>query len=148
MNPKSNSEVTRDDNGSGVSPVAKEVIAAVINFLQLFLCKTLAKRIIVMVLLSVGVSDKNVSELTGVCDRSVRGLRKDILSDDISGLFHIGGSGRPRKLRDVETAIIEEISTSDYHSQQQIADMILEKFGIQVSLQAVSSLLKKIKSSG
>ena len=145
---KSSSKVTQDDSESGVSQVATKVITAVIDFLKLFICETLAKRIIGMVLLSVGVSNNAVSELTGLCDKSVRVLRKAVLSGEISGLFHVGGGGRPRKLRDVESAIVEEISTNDYHSQQQIADMILEKFGIKVSLQAVRSMLKKNESSG
>jgi len=145
---KNSGKVTQDNCESGVSPVATKVITAVIDFIKLFVCETLAKRIIGMVLLSVGVSNNAVSELTGICDKSVRVLKKAVLSGEISGLFHVGGGGRPQKLRDVESAIVEEISTNDYHSQQQIADMILEKYGIKVSLQAVRSLLKKNKSSG
>jgi len=145
---KSNSKVSQNESETGVRPVATKVITAVIDFLKLFACETLAKRIIGMVLLSVGVSNNAVSELTGLCDKSVRVLRKAVLSGEISELFHVGGGGRPQKLRDFESAIVEEISTNDYHSQQQIADMILEKFGIKVSLQAVHNLLKKNKSSG
>jgi len=148
MMPQRNSKMAQSDNEPGVSPVAEKVIAAVIKFLKLFICETLAKRIVGMMLLSVGVSNNMVSELTGLCDKSVRVLRKAVLSGEIDGLFNVGGGGRPQKLRDVESAIIEEISTNDYHSQRQIADMILEKFGIKVSLQAVSNLLKKTKSSG
>ena len=140
---KSSDKVMQNDSESKVNPVAIKVITATIVFLKLFVCETLAKRIIAIVLLSVSVPNNAVSELTGLCDKSVRVLRKAVLSGEISGLFHVGGGGRPQKLRDVESAIAEEISTNDYHSQQQIVDMILEKFGIKVSLQAVRSLLKK-----
>jgi transposase len=58
-------------------------------------------------------------------------------------LFHVGGGGRKRKLVDVEDAIIEEINNNHYHSHQQIADMIRERYGIKVSLPVISRLLKK-----
>ena len=43
----------------------------------------------------------------------------------------------------MEPAIIEEINSNNYHSHQQIADMVLEKYGIKVSLPVISRLLKK-----
>ena len=39
--------------------------------------------------------------------------------------------------------LIEELSNNNYHSHQQIADMIQEKYGIKVSLPAIGRLLKK-----
>jgi hypothetical protein len=40
--------------------------------------ETLAKRIASMVLIAVGVTNDRVTELTGLCDRSDRELRKKI----------------------------------------------------------------------
>ena len=54
-----------------------------------------------------------------------------------------GGSGRPRKTEDLECAIIEELEKNNYHTRQQIADMIHEKFGVVISVSTVGRLLKK-----
>jgi len=66
---------------------------------------------------------------------------------EIDNLFKVGGGGRKRKLENVEETIIAEIEKNDYHSHQQIADMIQEKHGIKVSLKSVERLLKKTKSN-
>jgi len=86
--------------------------------------------------------------LTGLCDRSVRALKKSLESGEIDSLFHVGGGGRKSKLKDIESSIIEEIEKNDYHSRQQIADMIEEKYGMKISLPVIGKLLKKTKSSG
>jgi len=125
--------------------MAEEVISKTMKFLNVFMPETLVKRIVSMILLSVGVPSKRVTELTGLCDRSVRGLKKTLESGKIESLFHVGGGGSKSKLKDVESAIIEEIEKNDYHSRQQIADMILEKHGIKVSLPVIGKLLKKTK---
>ena len=126
----------------------KQIIKKVLDFLQLFMCATLAKRLLSMVLMTVNISDNLITELTGLCGQSVRALKKALIDGDIDRLFHVGGGGRKRKLVDVEDAIIEEINDNNYHSHQQIADMIWEKFGIKVSLPVISRLLKKNGSNG
>ena len=121
----------------------KNIIIKVIEFLQLFMPQTLAKRIASIILIAAGIPNKQVTELTGVCDRSVRTLRKALECGEIAGLFHVGGGGGRSKLADVEKEIIEEINRNDYHSLQQIADMALEKYKIKVSIYSVRRLLKK-----
>ena len=113
------------------------------KFLGLFMCKTLVKRIVSMVLISMEVPDKKVTELTGLCDKSVRTLKKSMKNGEAEGLFIVGGGGRKRKLKDVETSIIEEIEATDYGSRQQIVDMIAEKYGVKVTVGTVTNLLKK-----
>ncbi|MDR1147157.1 MAG: IS630 family transposase [Spirochaetaceae bacterium] len=52
-------------------------------------------------------------------------------SGNIDDIFVAGhGSGRPGKVEGFENAIVEELEKNNYHTRQQIADMILEKFGI------------------
>jgi transposase len=125
-----------------------QIIKKILVFLQLFTCGTLAKRLLSMVLIAIGVSDNLITELTGLCGQSVRTLRKSLVDGDIDSLFHVGGGGRKRKLVDVEDPIIKEINSNNYHSHQQIADMIQEKYGIKVSLPVISRLLKKTGSNG
>jgi len=124
-------------------PYAEQVVKAVIAFLQLFMTETLAKRLISIILIVTGAPNKRVTELTSLCDKSVRTLIKSLESGDIDSLFHVGGGGIKGKLSDVETEIINEINNNDYRSQQQIADMVFEKFGIKVTQSTISRLLKK-----
>ena len=124
------------------------VIKAIINFLKIFMCETLVKRIISLILLAAGMPNKQIAELTGFCERSVRDLKKRVEREEIESLFVVKGGGRKRKLKDVESAIAEEIEQNNYHSRQQVADMILEKYGIKVSLPAVGRLLKKTGLNG
>jgi transposase len=126
---------------------AEQIINKIMIFLQLFMCETLVKRIMSTLLIALGVPNARITELTGLCDRSIRTLKKEIENGDTEGLFIVGGGGRKRKLQDVEDAIVEEIEKNNYHSRQQIADMILEKYGIKVSLPAIGRLLKKTGSS-
>ena len=142
VNPQSPYEESRQLADAG------QIIAKVMSFLQLFMCETLAKRIMSMVLISVGLSNNRVTELTGYCDKSVRTLKKSLQTGEISMLFHVGGGGQQGKLVDVEQAVIDEVNKNQYHSRQQIADMVHEKFGIKVSPDTIGRLLKKKASSG
>jgi transposase len=110
---------------------------------------TVAKRIIGTVLLEVGVPDARVSEMTGMSDRSVRELRKKLrerASDD--DLFRASGGGRKRKLKDIDSLIAEKIESNDYHTHQEIADMIYTEYGIKVHRSTVLRMLKKTASGG
>ena len=122
---------------------AKQIIAMVMSFLQLFMCETLVKRILGLVLIAVGVPNARITELTGICDKSIRTLKKAIATGATISLFHIGGGGRKSKLQDLESAILEEIEKNNYHSRQEIVDMINEKYGVKTSISAVGRLLKK-----
>ncbi|MCD7905089.1 MAG: hypothetical protein LUG24_05855 [Clostridiales bacterium] len=48
---------------------ASDIIKQVIIFLQLFLPVTLAKRLVAVLLLSIGIPVKTAVELTGVCEK-------------------------------------------------------------------------------
>ena len=130
-----------------LSTKPEEIIKKIMNFIRLLMSETLVKRIVSMLLLSIGVENSRVTELTGLCARSVHSLKKELEKGEIDNLFKVGGGGRKRKLENVEETIIAEIEKNDYHSHQQIADMIQEKHGIKVSLKSVERLLKKTKSN-
>jgi len=128
---------------------AGQIVGRIIAFLRLIMAETVARRIISSVLLAVGVPDARVSELTGMSDRSIRDLRKklrDGVSDD--DLFRASGGWRERKTKDVEALIAENIEKNDYHTQQEIADMIYSEHGIKVHRSTVSRMLKKNESGG
>ena len=74
-------------------------------------------------------------------------LKKAINDGNTDALFVVGhGSGRAGKARGFESAIAEELEKNNYHTRQQIADMILEKFDIKMSVSTVGKLLKKTVS--
>jgi transposase len=124
------------------------IMNAVVHFLQMFVPETLARRIVCIVLIAIGFSNPRITELTGMSDRSIWRLKKAINSgtDDLFAVGH--GSGRPGNAKGFESEIVEELEKNNYHTRQQAADMILEKFGITMSVSAVGKLLKKTGSGG
>ena len=147
MSKAKNTKTKNDHEHSTKTIDARQIIKKIMLFLQLFMCETLAKRILSIVLITVSVPNSRVTELTGLCDRSVRTLKRAIETGEIDSLFSVGGGGRKRKLINVEEAIIKEINNNNYHSQQQIADMIYEQYEIKVSQSVVARLLKKTVSN-
>lgn len=127
--------------------VRAKLIKEIIEFLQLFIPPALARRITSLLLLVAGVPHDRVSEWTGSCDRSVRQWRKQIATGNTDSLLTLSsGAGRKSKFADIEAQVLEEINSGNYHTQQQIADMVKEKFNVNVSLMAVSRFLKKTAS--
>jgi transposase len=127
---------------------AGEIIGKIIKFLGLFMTERLAKRVVSMVLLTPGPEKNRVTELTGLCARSVHALKKEMESGKTEELFilgHKGKCGGKSKMKDVEKDIIDEIEKNDYHTYQQIADMVEDKYGIKVPREAIRRLLKKTK---
>jgi transposase len=61
-------------------------------------------------------------------------------------LFKIGCKGKcgsKGKIKDIEKDIIEEIEKNEYHTLQQIADMVEAKYEVKVSIYTIRRLLKK-----
>lgn len=127
-------------------PNAKVIVNMMLDFLKLFLCETLAKRLVSLLLLTAGIPNCEITELTGLCDRSVRTLRTALDTGETEGLFTVNGGGRKSKTIQFEQEIINEINSNDYNSRRQIADMIHRKFGVKISVSAVGKLLKKTES--
>ena len=104
---------------------------------------TIAKRIVCIIVLSVGITIKEASRISGFCEKTVVSIKKKLDANEIDVLFVIGGGGRKSPLAGFESAIIAEVNQNAYHTKQQIADMILEKYGVKITPQAVGKLLKK-----
>lgn len=128
--------------------ISLSLIKAISLYLQLFISPIIARRIISALFVIAGVGNPAITELTGLSERGVCDLKRRLRDGSIDGLFEIkGGRGRKSKLKDVESQIVEEIEKGNYQTLRQIADMIRERFGIRVSIMAVSRLLKKKKSA-
>ena len=90
--------------------------------------------------------NKNINRLTGYGESTIRKLKSDMRKKSLSEILTIRGGGRKAKSADVEKEILDEIEKGNYHTRQQIADMIKDKFNITVTVTAVSRLLKKMDS--
>ncbi len=125
------------------------VLKQAVRFLEVFLPKTLAKRFVAIILLAVGIPVKTAAELFGLSERSLWTLHKQLPESDVSKImvFHHGG-GHPGKTSGLEEKILAEIETNNYHTRQEIADMISEKFHVKISRTSVGRLLKKTASNG
>jgi len=67
---------------------------------------------------------------------------------DISGLLTVGGGGRKGKTVGIKDEILAKLEKGNYHTWQQIADMIHEKFHISLSPSAMGKFLKKTDTNG
>ena len=122
-------------------------MGTIVSFLLVFVPKTLAKRIVAMILLAADVPIPRVVELSGLCERSVREVNRAMSEKDVSGLLTLkNGSGSRSKIKGLEDEIIAEVERGNYRTRQQIADMIEDKFQVRVSVTAVARLLKKTAS--
>ena len=130
-------------------PESNMITNAVIQFLMKLMPETLAKRIVCIVLIAIGTRNERIIEMTGMSDRSIWRVKKALADGNIDNLFVVGhGSGRPGNAKGFEREIAEELEKNNYHTRQQIADMIYKKFGITMSVSAIGKLLKKTASGG
>lgn len=122
-----------------------KAIKGIIDFLQMFLSETVAKRLVSLVLIIVGLHPSYVTRLTGVSDRSVRALREAVEDGEDIGTLLAKKSGHHKKSRldSIEKQILQELEHNNYHTRQEIADMVEEKFQIKLSVSTVGRFLKK-----
>lgn len=146
MNPdynQSQNSYVKNDSDS------RACIEVVLRFLQVFIPETTARKLICVILIATGVSVSRIRELVGLSDRSIQSAGRAVRDGSIGSILaHKKTSGRKRKTVNVEEQIFAELENGNYHSRQQIADMIKEKFKITVSLSAVGRFLKKTDLRG
>ncbi len=132
-----NIEIKLNDNAVGI---LKQTVA----FLGLFLPETLAKRFIALILLAVGIPVKTATGLSGLSERSLWTLHKQLSEMEVSEImvFHHRG-GRPEKAAGLERRILAELEAGNYHTRQEISDMVSEKFGVKMSRSSVGRFKKK-----
>jgi len=121
------------------------ITKAVIHFLQQYMTETLAKRLIGIVLIVAGMPNEIIIKNTGLSVRSIQRLKKQMESDTVDDIFALGYErcGKASKVKGLESSIAQELEANNYHTRQQIADMVYEKFGITWSVSAVGKFLKK-----
>ena len=140
--------VSKTDNSVKNEVLLVVVVSTCIVFMQLFLCKTIAVRLVSMLLIAVGCPNAQIETLVGSSKKTIRDLRKKIYEatpDQMHTILSIKpGSGRKPKTKDsIEKQIVNDVCSNRYSSLRQICDMILKKFRIVISKMSVSRLLKK-----
>lgn len=76
-------------------------------------------------------------------------LVKQLREQSVPDLMTIkSGSGRKGKTVHIEKQILAELESGNYHTRQEIVDMIRDKFHINVSRSCVGRLLKKTALNG
>ena len=122
-------------------------VPATMEFLGTLMPPTLSKRAAAMLLLVAGMGNEEIVELTGMCIRSVRALRKVMEEQEpTSELFAIKpGSGRKRKTDGIEEQVWAELDTGNYRTHKEVAKMLEEKFGIKASVNLAARLVKRWK---
>ncbi len=124
-----------------IPETAVDVFRQVMEFLQLFLPVTLAKRLVAIILLAIGMPVEDAVRLTGLCEKSMWTLKKQLREQPVSDLMAIKpGSGRKGKSAGIEKQLLAELESGNYRTRQEIADMIEDKFHIKVSRSCVGCL--------
>jgi len=136
-NRKGNHYVDTETDVSGI-------IKTILNYLAMIMPITLAKRVVSIILIVAGLPVSRITEMTGLTERSVRSYGKAIREGDASNLLELKeGRGRKGKAADVEEQLLAEVEKGNFHTRQQIADMVKERFHISMSVSAIGKLLKK-----
>jgi transposase len=122
---------------------SKPIISKVIGFLSMLMPITIAKRIVCIILLSIDTTVEETARISGFCEKTVKSINKKVKANDIDVLFVISGGGRKGILSVLEKEIVDEVNQNTYHTRQQVADMIYDKYRLKVSPKTVGKLLKK-----
>ena len=107
--------------------------------------ETLSKRVTGTLLIAAGLGNEDITRLTGLCIRSVRALRKQMEEQEAAAdVFTVKpGSGRKRKTEGIEEEVWAELDKGCYNTNQQVVDMLWEKFSIEASVALASRLVKR-----
>ena len=136
-----------NEKAASVGSISSEAIMdAVISFLAVFMPITLVRRTLSLVLIAAGLDNGTIHRLTGYGQSTIRKLKADMREKSVPDLLTIRGGGRKSKSSGIEDEILSELESGNYHTRQQVADMIKDKFGISMSVSAVGKFLKKTAS--
>ena len=124
------------------------IIVVVLSFLVKSMTKTIAIRVVCLILIAFGVENKKIASLVGCSDRTVRNLRNKIRglsTKELPSLLEFKkGSGRQSKVTaEHEKSIIEEVDKNNYSTQIQIINWAKEKLNLVLGRNTLSRILRK-----
>lgn len=120
---------------------------ATIDYLKTLTSETLAKRAAVVLLISAGLCNKDIKDMTGMSERAIRYLRHTIEdSEATKELFKIKpGSGRKAKTHNIEEEVFRELDRKDYDTYAKVLAMLKEKFNVTGSPTLAARIVKRWK---
>lgn len=120
-------------------------VPATREFLETLMPPTLSKRATSALLIAAGLSNEKVTELSGLCIRSVRALRKQMEEQEATTAIFVikPGSGRKKKTEGIEDEVFAELDKGNCKNHQQVVDMLKDKFGVVASRQLASRVVKR-----
>ena len=121
------------------------IALGIINFLIMFMPKTLAVRLVAMLFLSVGLERKKVAMLVECTPKTIQTLSGNMESEDVCGLLTMKKiPGRPPKASDtILGQIAKKVTEGLFSSLKQIASMVEISFCLKLSEDSIGRLLKK-----
>ena len=124
-------------------------VPATREFLESLMPETLSKRTASALLIAAGLGNEKIVELTGLCIRSVRALRKLMEEQEAtSAIFAIKpGSGRKKKTEGIEDEVFAELDKGECKNYQQVVGILKEKFGLEATRQLAARLVKRWEKS-
>ena len=124
-----------------------ELMEQIISCMATYMPEWLAKRVIRFLLLCFNVDKETIRKLTSGSTKAIPSSKVGPRAEKDVELQEIQGDGQKSSFADMEEEIVEELKTGKYHTQQEIADMIAEKYGIRkVSRASLRKLRKKAQS--
>lgn len=132
----------------------RAIVLGIIEYLTLFMNKTLAVRLVSILFIASEKTNKEISIIVGCSLPTIRTLRRRMNTEEVSELMLIAkGSGRPPKASALTAdKIAEKVLAGAYSCLRQIADMIEKCFSLKLSQVAITKILKlrnirKLKSA-
>jgi transposase len=120
------------------------LISIVMVFLTFYMSKTVAKRLLCLVLFAANLKVGNITKLITLSPGTVYFVMKEAKAGKAEALLHLNVGGKKGKLTDIEQAVLDKVNKNNYSSKQEIVDMIDEEFGVKTSRSAVARLLNKL----
>ena len=122
------------------------IVMAVITLLSaMIMCRTLAIRLVSVLFVAAGMSNKRIALLVGCSTKTVRSLRRDMETKEVCELLTIKkGSGRPPKASaNVAQQIIDIVIKGRFSTLKQIACRVKKSLSLNLSKSAIGRFLKK-----
>ena len=122
----------------------RAIALAIIAFLALFMPKTLAVRLLSMLLIALDVSKKKIAVILNCSEKTVKNLSKRMEDEEVCTILTIKkGSGRKSKVdSSIQKQIVDTVNKGTFYSLRQIADMVLANFKFCLSTSTISRILK------
>mgnify|MGYP002868600625 FL=1 len=123
-------------------------VISIVSFLALSVCRTIAGRIVAVIMILCKIPVTEISAHTGLSMSVIYNYGNRIRNlsspEEVSSLLVIkSGSGRKNKLSSVEDPVIEAIDTHNFFTLKQIAEWVHKNLGVSACIKGLSAMIKR-----